>query len=261
MLDSELKSLVVAADIADQAAKKDSKLKAHKALPEVKNFQTLEGTLTPDGKWGPNSYFAASFYLQRDATKPIWSKNAAVTWDPPVSAPQIKVDEPTVVTVPKKAKKKVAAKPKKKVVAKPVSKPAAKPVVKAKPKAKKKVAPKKKTIHETIIDAVKDDMPAHGQDDVLQTNSHDIEQALANTLSKQITKTLSGKYDKELKTIKAILKKFELQNQATSEHKAINKKNDFEKTVLANLAKLIKAMPKGPQKTAVSKRFLGLVLP
>lgn len=252
MNQTELKSLVVAADIADQAVRKQKGRAA--VLPEVKNFQLLEGTLTPDGKWGPNSYFAASFYLMRDAARPLYSPNAPVTWDPPqavtdiTKVEQVKETEPTHVAV-KKRKPVPKSKP---MAAPPLISQADVDRLKQKVAIAKRKIVKKKTIHDQIMEAAKDDMPAHGQD--LPFDVHDVEA--------QIAKSITQQFDSGFKDIKKMLAKSAIQKQATNEHKKIVAKDDFQKKVLTGIGTIIKGLPKDhPQKATLSRRFLGLVLP
>jgi len=118
---------IVAAAISTQKAvvalankAKDKKVPATK-INEVLKFQTVEGTLSKDGLYGPNAVAALKFYLQKTSNPnvpPAAAKYASVkvTWKAPPLAP-------APVTTAKPAPKPVA-----KVVSKPVAKAAPKPV-------------------------------------------------------------------------------------------------------------------------------------
>lgn len=103
----------------DTFIKKNRAQPPQMALPAVKALQAADGTLKPDGLWGPNTRAAAAYYLSKPITalppvaKPYASSK--VTWRPPASkAPPAAI---AAAAKPPKAKKPkapaaIASKPK-----------------------------------------------------------------------------------------------------------------------------------------------------
>jgi hypothetical protein len=111
--------------------------------------------------------------------------------------------------------------------------------------------------HAVLMHAAKKDMPKYGQEPLLAQH-HDVEEHLA---TQQIAKGIDAKVSKPVKQIKKLILQQAIQQQATAEHKKIVKDDGFKKQVIGQLATLIKRMPDGPQKVAIGRRFLGLILP
>ncbi len=269
MTREELISITAAADLADQAARADYNKftttgKKSPMLKAVRDFQSIEGQLTNDGKWGPNSSVAARYYLNRAVTPALYSPNAKITWHPPTEESEAKLAQQQHVKTTPKAKE---------VVTRKKTPPPEKPRYKQSA-AQEKANREAPDVKQQLFKAAKLDMPEHGQDQVLQTNNHDAEQRLADNLNKKREKDLAAalaKLNKEnakkFKEIQALLKKQAISKQATHEHKKIVKKDSFEKDVkggLASIVKLLKTMPdRHPQKqkvAAIGRRFLGLLL-
>lgn len=257
MTRDELIFITSAAQLADEAARADyqafhSTGKRSPMIKAVRDFQSAEGQLTPDGKWGPNAGAAARFYLNRPVTPPIWSPNAEITWHPPTEESEQKIAEQQHVK-PTPRKQEVVTRKKTPPPQKPARKFSKEQI------AADRAAP---DVQQQLIKAANLDMPEHGQDQALKTNTYDVEDAIAKALSKRNKKT-----DAQLAEIQKLLKQQALSKKATHEHKTIVKKDGFEKDIktgLAQIVKLLKRMPdKHPQKQKVAqigRRFLGLLL-
>lgn len=257
MTREELVFITSAAKLADEAARADynkftTTNKRSEKLGKVKDFQSAEGQLTADGKWGPNTAAAARYYLNKPVTPAIWSATSKITWKPPTVESEKKLAEKMKVKPTPKAKEVIKRKkdtppPKKKVKTS---------------KAQEKANREADDVRKQLFKAAKLDMPTLGQEKVLRTNKIDAEDAVAKAAGKQVSKAIDG----DLKEIKKLLQKQAVSKQATNEHKKIVSNTAFEKDIkdsLKTITSLLKTMPAGPerQKTVtIGRRFLGLLL-
>jgi hypothetical protein len=282
--------------IAATSAQKSLKAKAVKGVaeslknPTLAKFQALDGTLTADGRYGKSSKSALIWYLQGMSDKTVPNvppayANAPDTWKPPelakpapapATAPVIpRAATPTTPrtssgsgslfggisdSVGELRKKAAALQAKAPVVAK------AQAQVKA--KAKKKVKKIAKAIGP---------LPAFGQELLAQNigkvDAEDVISAVAAgaPIVSNVLKSMDAESNianefakiqgKGLKGIKKTLLRGALQKDATSEHRSLTKRDNFRKTVLAEL-KNIKGQlaAKKAGKGGDDYRIVGLLL-
>jgi len=260
-------AMVARNSLRSRASRNVASAYKNKALLE---FQKTDSNLTADGLYGPNSKAAIAWYIQTSSDKdvpdvnPRFAKSArtglpiAVTWNPPQLVAKAKKKK-------KKKSKKVKAKKSGtglnlgigKRIGKSISKAGFKAVAPARAKAKKKKKKKKKSkkAFKDISRAV-GKSPSFGQEVLAQTigkiDAEDVISAVATgapyltkavkslDAESSIAKSFAKNQSKALKGIKKTLLRGALQREATSEHKTLNKRNNFRKSVLRDL-KNIKA--------------------
>ena len=249
------------------------------------NFQKLDGTLTADNFYGPNTVAALTWYLQK-SKNPAVPKAAAkydhivVSWEAPSlyepSKPATAAAVPTPAPKAQESRPLIASKPA------PAPAPAPAPSSKSssglvpdfsnlKSQIQRQVSSAKKVPKKRKIPAT----PAHGQELHTIKPKHDAEEHIAAKASgHKITKPkshdaedlIAAKVAKSqgpaLQKMQRMLIKKALQEQATSEHKNLNKEQAFKKTVLSQLASIKSRMSSGglASKTSGERRIVGLVL-
>lgn len=272
----QLTKVVAAAMLARNAAKKHldktGKVLATK-ISEVLSFQKADGFLTADGFYGPNVFTALKFYLQKasDPSVPPFAdkyKTVKVTWEAPPLAKEPDTTKPvaTKASVPTPSPAPAPA---------PATTTVSAKVDTSKPVKKLKKTKKSKAIAKAAKKSKIPKPPAYGQELESIKPKHDAEEHVAARATGQKPKKSKPRDTEELLAAKhavastqAALKKVrkhllrtDLQKQATTEHRNINKKDAFQRQVLQQLASIQSRLGgKSGATTTGERRIVGLVL-